>query len=95
MKSVDPATGALNLFFINKIDSTQSVDITISSANNYVSMAQLWQYKCTGPEDKNPTLGNTGSAKVSGNKVIGVNLPPTSITVVAISKNTGVPSALY
>ncbi|MCX6327310.1 MAG: hypothetical protein NT144_11775 [Bacteroidia bacterium] len=76
----DSNTGDLNVFLINKATSAQSVNVTVTSANNYASPSQAWQYKGSGDTDENPTVSNTGTVTVAGNKIINMSLPAVSIT---------------
>jgi len=81
----DSISGDLNLFLSNKATTTQTVSISISSPNRYRN-GSVWQLKGSGPSITNPTWGKTGDVTISNQSISSIDLPATSITVIAISK---------
>ena len=79
----DDDNGDLNLFLVNKGNSTHSTSITITSANNYESTAAVTRFKGSNEWDENPTLGSAASVNVTSGS-ISTLLPPTSITVISL-----------
>ena len=77
-------TGALNIFLENKSVFAQTINVPIMSLNNYSSSSDVWQLKGTGDKDRFPTWSKIGSVNVSNNKIATINLPPISVTVVAL-----------
>lgn len=84
--ALDVDSDDLNVFLINKDTSASSVNLTISSDNNY-GAAEVWQYKGVDEWDKNPTIGQVDSVAVSSN-LIEYILPSTSITVFKLDTTT-------
>ncbi len=80
----DDVNGDLNLFLVNKGNTTHSTSIAITSPNDYESTAAVTRFQGSNEWDENPTLGSATSVNVSSNGSIATSLPPTSITVISL-----------
>ena len=72
----------LNIFLLNKNKAEQEIDLNIS---NYLSNYeyQLWHFKGTGIDDKNPLWGKEGSFN-KGSAGPTFVLPSNSVTMIQI-----------
>lgn len=80
----NPVNGALNIFLENKATSAQRVEIPITSDKIYSAQSQVWQLKGTGPGDRHPSWSSTGTVTPANNVISGMELPPVSVTVIAL-----------
>lgn len=78
--SLDPRTGALSLFIINKDAPSRNVEVVVRSANQ-LHTAEVYHFAGTGDADMKPTWSKVATIRPSSNVVRDIVLPGTSITV--------------
>ena len=85
--SSDRHAGALTVFIINKREASTSVDLRISPHRGPLR-ADIHRFSGTGDADVNPTWRGVGSRSAPDGRVLPVNLPGTSITVIDLAPDT-------
>jgi alpha-L-arabinofuranosidase len=81
--SVDPASGKLSIFLINKDTSAQRTTVALA---NYPAAAsgERWQMTGTDPDDKAPTWGRVSTMALQSG-TLNLTLEPNSITVLTLA----------
>ncbi|MCG8697659.1 MAG: hypothetical protein MI922_06355 [Bacteroidales bacterium] len=82
--TLDDKNGDLNIFILNKKESTQAVSISLLSDDKYNSSTNIWQLKGANNKDKNPTFDKVENINIQINTTQAIELPPTSVTVVQL-----------
>lgn len=83
--SLDPKTGALSVFIINKGPASRKVNVVVGAAGQ-LSVSDVYHFAGTGAADMNPTWSKAATRRLTSNALKDVVLPGTSITVLDMDK---------